>query len=126
MQAATVSSRSMRWGGLFILFFVLYHLLHFTTGDAHHHFVAGSVYCNMVTGFQIWWVSAIYIVAMVFLALHLDHGLWSMFQTLGINNPRWNAGLETFSRGVAAVIFLGNISMPIAALAGLLPTAGLC
>jgi len=125
MQAATASSRTMRWGGLAILFFLVYHLMHLTWGNAHQNFTR-DVYCNVVSGFSIWWVSAIYIVANIFLGLHLFHGLWSLFQTLGINSPRWNDRLETFARGAATLVVIGNISMPVAVLTGLIPSAGIC
>jgi succinate dehydrogenase / fumarate reductase cytochrome b subunit len=118
---ATYASRTMRWGGVIILLFVLYHLAHFTFGPAwaHPDFIPGDVYHNVVAGFRIWPVSAFYLVAQAALALHLYHGLWSLFQTLGWNHPRFNPWRRTFARAFALVILVGNASFPIAVMAGL-------
>lgn len=117
--AYVYASRTMRWGGVIILLFIIYHILHFTTGTLHGSFIYGDVYHNVVAGFSIWWVSAIYLLAMVALGLHLFHGIWSMFQTLGWNSARYT----NFWRGVAtvitAVVIIGNISFPLAVLAGI-------
>ena len=115
---ASYASRTMRWGGVIILLFVIYHLLHFTTGTLLPGFVRGSVYRNLVTGFQVWYVSLIYIVAMIAVGMHLYHGVWSMFQTVGLNNPRTNALVRGFAVASALAITLANISIPIAVLAG--------
>lgn len=118
--AASYASRTMRWGGVLVLLFVIYHLLHFTTGHAHPDFVYGKPYENLVIGFSIWWVSLFYIIANLALGLHLYHGLWSMFQSLGWNNPRFNAWRRHFATAFAVVITLGNISFPIAVMLGIL------
>lgn len=117
--AASYASRTMRWGGVLILLFVIYHILHFTTGDAHGNFIAGDVYHNMVTGFSVWWVSAIYIIANIALGFHLYHGLWSLFQSLGLNHPRFNSWRRNFATAFAWIITIGNISFPVAVLTGL-------
>jgi succinate dehydrogenase / fumarate reductase cytochrome b subunit len=113
------AERTMRWGGVIILLFVIYHLLHLTTGQAHTDFVPGDVYHNVVAGFSVWWVSAIYIVANLALGLHLYHGLWSMFQSLGLNHPVWNPWRRYFAVAFAVVITVGNVSFPVAVLTGL-------
>ncbi len=125
-QASTISSRTMIFGGVAIFTFLIYHLLHFTVGSAHHDFVAGAVYCNVVEGFSIWWVSAIYVVAQIFVGLHLYHGVWSLFQTLGLISPRWELRWRRLGAAVSILLVVGNISMPAAVLAGLLPPAGAC
>ena len=116
---STYATRTMRWGGVIIALYVLYHLAHLTWGTAHPSFVAGDVYGNVVAGFKIWWVSAIYIVAQIALGSHLYHGLWSMFQSLGWwepSDPRdWR---RRFAQVFAGVITLGNLSFPLAVLAG--------
>ncbi len=117
--AASYASRTMRWGGVLILLFVIYHILHFTTGDAHGNFIPGDVYHNMVTGFSVWWVSAIYIIANIALGFHLYHGLWSLFQSLGLNHPRFNSWRRNFATTFAWIITIGNISFPVAVLTGL-------
>jgi len=115
----TYASRTMRWGGVIILLFVVYHLLHFTTGTVHPDFQEGAVHHNMIAGFRVWWVSLFYIVAQVALGFHLYHGLWSMFQSLGWNNPRFNHWRGGFAHAFAWIITLGNISFPLAVLTGL-------
>jgi succinate dehydrogenase / fumarate reductase, cytochrome b subunit len=117
---ASYASRTMRWGGVIILLFVIYHLLHFTFGSAHHDFERDNVYHNVVSSFQLWYVSLFYILAMLALGMHLRHGLWSMFQSLGLNNKRWNGLLRAFATVFAVVVVAGNISIPIAVLLGFL------
>lgn len=114
----TYAARTMRWGGVIILLFVIYHLLHLTTGQAHHDFVKDDVYHNVVTGFQHWWISAIYIIANLALGLHLFHGVWSMFGSLGFVNPRFEPWRRNFATAFAVLITLGNVSFPLAVLTG--------
>lgn len=115
----TYASRTMRWGGVIILLFVIYHLLHFTTGTVHPDFVEGGVRHNMIAGFGVWWVSLFYIVAQVALGFHLYHGVWSLFQSLGWNHPRFNHWRSGFAHAFAWIITVGNISFPVAVLTGL-------
>ena len=117
-REATYASRTMKWSGPIILLFVIYHLLHFTIGTAHPKFDVEKVYANVVIGFSDWRVSAFYIVAMLALGLHLFHGLWSMFQSLGLNAPKYDACIRRFSCAMTSFIVLGNISIPVAVLAG--------
>jgi len=116
---STYASRTMRWGGPIILFFLIYHLLHLTTGQAHGSFVAGDVYHNVVAGFSIWWVSGVYIVAQIALGLHLYHGVWSMLQTLGLSHASYNRVRTVIAVVIALVVATGNISIPVAVLTGL-------
>ncbi|HLX10975.1 MAG TPA: succinate dehydrogenase cytochrome b subunit [Thermoanaerobaculia bacterium] len=115
----TYASRTMRWGGVIILLFVVYHLLHFTWGTVHPSFIPGDVYHNVVTGFQVWWVALFYVTAQLALGLHLYHGLWSMFQSLGWNHPRFNLWRNGFAHAFAWIVTAGNISFPVAVLTGL-------
>lgn len=119
-EELTYASRTMRWGGVIILLFVVYHILHLTTGTAHASFVAGDAYRNLVVGFQAWPVSAAYMVAMVALGLHLYHGVWSGFQTLGWDNPRYVPYRRSIAAAIALVVVIGNMSFPIAVLTGVL------
>ena len=119
-QRSNYASRTMRWSGVLIALFVVYHLLHFTWGGAHTDFQPGDVYHNVVAGFQVWWVSAVYIVAQLALGLHLYHGLWSMFQSLGWNHPRFNRWRLVFAAVFTAAIVLGNISVPVAVMTGVI------
>ena len=116
---STYASRTMRWSGVIILLFVIYHLLHFTFGTVHPSFVEGDVYHNFVTGFQSVPVSIAYIIAMIFLGLHLRHGVWSMFQTLGVSHPRYIRWAHVGAWIFALIVVVGNCSFPIAVLAGL-------
>ncbi len=115
--AFSYASYTMRWGGVVVFFYVLYHLAHLTWGTAHHNFTA-SPYNNVVSGFQTWWVALIYIVALMPLGLHVYHGIWSACQTLGVNNPRYNTWRRPFAATVAALIVIGYLSIPVAVLAG--------
>jgi len=111
----------MRWSAVILVLFVVYHLLHLTAGVVGFQpgeFRDLSVYRNVVAGFSVWYVSLFYIVAMACLCLHLDHGVWSLLQTLGWNNARVTPALQALSRGVALVVFFGFISVPVAVLAG--------
>lgn len=116
--AASYASRTMRWGGVIIFLFVFYHLGHLTYGKFHPDFVEHDVYHNFVTGFQVWWASAIYIVANLALGLHLYHGLWSMFNSLGLNHPKFESAKRIFATAFALIITLGNLSFPVAVLIG--------
>ncbi len=117
---STYASRTMIWSGPILLAFIIFHLLHFTFGVVHPGgpFVEHDVYNNVVTGFQFWPVSLFYIIAMVMLCYHLYHGLWSMFQTLGFSHPVYTPWLRGFAKLVAILIAVGNISIPVAVLAG--------
>ena len=118
---ATYASRTMRWGGVIILLFVIYHLLHLTTGQAHRDFVEGDVFHNVVSpvgGLQVWWIAAVYIVANLALGLHLYHGLWAMFGSLGWTSRRFEAWRRTFATAFAVIITVGNLSFPLAVLSG--------
>jgi len=118
-RESTYASRTMRWSGVILLLFVIYHLLHFTTGTLHQSFIEGDVYHNFVAGFRVVPVSIAYIVAMLALGLHLRHGLWSMCQTLGVSHPRYMRAAHVGAWIFAAVIVIGNISFPLAVLAGI-------
>lgn len=112
------ASRTMTWGGLIILGFVVYHLMHLTFGNAHPDFVHGNAYHNFVTGFQSWPVSTAYILTMIPLGFHLYHGFWSMLQTFGATNPKINHIRRPIAAVLAAAVVVGNISFPVAVLAG--------
>ena len=119
-RESTYASRTMRWSGVFLLAFIIFHLLHFTTGDAHPDFIPGDVYHNVITGFQVVPVAILYILATLVLGLHLFHGSWSMLQTLGLNHPRYNRLRNVVCVGLAALVVIGNLSFPVAVLTGFL------
>ncbi|HMH82036.1 MAG TPA: succinate dehydrogenase cytochrome b subunit [Gemmatimonadales bacterium] len=115
----TYAARTMRWGGVLIALYVIYHLLDFTFGRVNPSFVPGDVYHNVVASLRVWPVAAAYIAAMIVLGLHLYHGTWSALQTLGLNRPptgRWRRS----AAGAIAVLIAGlYISIPVAVLAGI-------
>jgi succinate dehydrogenase / fumarate reductase, cytochrome b subunit len=123
-QVFSYASRTMRWGGVIIVTFVVYHLLHLTTGTVHPDFEYGSVYDNLVIGFQSIPVVVVYLIAVGALSFHLYHGLWSVFTTLGVQNP----GMARLRRPLATVIsvamFVGYAVVPLAILAGILTLEG--
>lgn len=112
------ASRTMRWGGVIIALFVVYHILHFTTGQAHADFIPGDVYHNYVSAFQHPLVWVVYLVAQSALCLHLYHGVWSFFQTLGLNHPKYNNWRRPLAGVVAIGLFVGFMLPPTLVLAG--------
>ncbi len=117
-QAANAASRSMRYTGVVVLLYLIFHLADLTWGFANPGYERGDVYRNLVASLDRPAIAAIYIVANLALGLHLFHGGWSMFQSLGLNNPKWNSWRRTFAIAFAAIITVGNISIPIAVLTG--------
>lgn len=113
------ASKTMKWGGIAILLFVVYHILHLTTGQAHPEFIPHSAYHNLVTGFRSPVASAIYVIGMIAVGLHLYHGLWSVFQTMGWNNRHWNHLRRPFAVVVSLAITLGFLSVPFAVWTGI-------
>jgi succinate dehydrogenase / fumarate reductase cytochrome b subunit len=116
----TFAARTMIWGGILIGVFVFLHILHLTTGNLHPEFVPGDAYNNLVVGFRWVPIPILYIVVMAAICLHLYHGVWSALQTLGINHPRYNKYRRPLAVVVAAVVFVGFISVPVGVLAGIL------
>ncbi|HYK36406.1 succinate dehydrogenase cytochrome b subunit [Alloacidobacterium sp.] len=119
--ASSYASRTMYWSGPIVLAFVIFHLLQFTAGYIHpeSQFIEGDVYRNVVAGFQVWWVSAWYIFSLCLLGLHLRHGIWSMFQSVGFNHPKHTPQLKSAALIIAVLIVLGYISIPISVLLGI-------
>jgi succinate dehydrogenase / fumarate reductase, cytochrome b subunit len=117
----TWGALTMRWGGLLLAVFIVFHLFHFTGGMVGFQpgqFEHLMVYQNVVAGFSVWPIAFFYILAMGALCLHLDHGIWSMLQTLGWVTLDNTKNLKAVSRIVALIIFAGFISVPIAVLTG--------
>lgn len=119
-RSSTLGARTMRVGGFVLLFFIVFHILHFTTGTVHPDFRHGEVGANLIRGFQLQpAVAAFYIVAMMALGLHLSHGIWSFFQTLGWHHPRWERVRLGVAWGLTILIAGGLLVIPIGVLAGL-------
>lgn len=119
-DASTYASRTMRWGGVIILLYVIYHLMHLTWGSAHPDFIPGDAYHNLVAGLSAWPVSAVYGAAVVALGFHLHHGLWSALQTLDAANRVYDRYRRPAAAVVAVIITLGFLAVPAAVLAGVI------
>ena len=120
---ANFASRTMRWTGIIVLLFVLWHLADLTWGTTNAIgtdgvFHRGDAYGNVVRSFNRVPVAVLYIVANIALGTHLFHGVWSLFQSMGWNNPRFKKWRRQIATGIAALIVVGNVSFPIAVLAG--------
>lgn len=114
----TYAARTMRWGGFIILLFVVFHLMDLTFGNANPAFVHLDPYHNMVASFSRWPVAVSYLVAMGMLCLHMYHGIYSGFQTLGLNHPRYNRWRRGLAGAYAVAVATGFASVPVAILAG--------
>ena len=121
---ASYAARTMIWSGPIIAAFVVFHILHLTVGSVLPLNVTPTgemdVRANVITGFQHPSVAVFYIIAMALLCMHLYHGLWSMFQSLGINHPRYTPLLKKFAAVFAWFVALGNISIPVMVMLGVL------
>lgn len=115
------AARTMRWGGVIIALFVVYHILDLTTGDLNPHGVHGDVYANLLADFAParWYVTLIYVIAVLALGFHLRHGLWSALQTIGRSSAPVQNTLKGVALVVAVVITLGFLSVPLAVTTGL-------
>ena len=125
--AATYAARTMRWGGVILLLFIIFHLLHFTLGMVGYgagEFQPESggqyfAYQNVIAGFRFWPATVFYIVAMLALGLHLYHGFWSAFQTLGFNSYKTNTALRALAMLVSVGLTVGFVIVPFAVLFGI-------
>ena len=125
--AASYASRTMAYTGTIVLAFLLFHLADLTWGSAPaapHVWERGAVYANMVATFSRWPVALFYLVANVALGFHIWHGVWSLFQSLGINNPRFNKWRRNLATGFTVVVIGGNLSFPLAVLSGIVGDNG--
>jgi succinate dehydrogenase / fumarate reductase cytochrome b subunit len=119
--AASFASRTMRWTGIIVLLYVIFHLLDMTFGTVNPGYEGGNPYRNMIASFDRVPVAVAYILANLALGFHIFHGAWSMFQSLGFNNPRYNAWRRYFAIGFAGLITTGNVAMPLLITTGVYP-----
>jgi len=119
-QVANFASRTMRWTGIIVLLFLAWHLADLTWGWANPDFVRGAVYRNLDSSLSRLPVAIFYVFANIALGIHLFHGTWSLFQSLGLNNPRFNSWRQGLAAGLATIVVLGNVSIPIAVQAGII------
>jgi succinate dehydrogenase / fumarate reductase cytochrome b subunit len=122
--AANFASRTMRWTGIIVLLFLAFHLADLTWGWVNPDFVRGAVYRNVDASLSRIPVALLYIAGNIALGIHLFHGVWSLFQSMGWNNPRFNQWRRGLAAGFAALIVIGNVSFPIAVLAGVIEHPG--
>lgn len=119
-QVATVASRTMRWGGVLLLIFIVLHILHFTTGTIRPAgaFSHEDVYSNVVSSFRIWWVSLFYVVAMIALGFHLFHGAWSSMRSIGVSPPSPRPLHRRLSLLIAILVWGAFTAVPVAVFTG--------
>lgn len=120
---STYASATMKYTGPLLLAYIVFHILHFTApglalGDYEHS--PTDAYSNFINGFQIPWVAIVYVVANLFLSMHLYHGSWSLMQSLGLSHPRYNTLRARIAQGVAMIITVGNVAMPLCVLFGVI------
>ncbi|MFT5299562.1 MAG: succinate dehydrogenase / fumarate reductase cytochrome b subunit [Mariniblastus sp.] len=121
-RAASLPALWMMFSGSFIFCFIVFHLLHLTTGIIRvGEFEHGYVYNNLANSFSNPLVASGYVFAMLVLAVHLNHGLWSLFQTLGLDNPDRNSQLRLLSTGITVALILGFIAVPVSFMSGQMP-----
>lgn len=116
--AANYASRTMRWSGVIFGLFLVWHLFDLSWTGTGYSFHRGAAYENVSASLHRPEVGILYIVANLALGLHLFHGAWSLFQSLGWNNPRFNRMRRNFAAGFAGLIVAGNVAMPVAIMAG--------
>lgn len=121
-RQASLAAKWMMFSGLLILAFVIFHILHFTTGTIRlGQFEHGYIYNNLQSSFTKLPVAAIYIAMMIVVAFHLFHGVWSLFQTLGLDNPDRNRALRVFAIASTLVISIGFVLVPVSFILGVMP-----
>ncbi len=122
--AANFASRTMRWTGPIVGLYLFYHLADLTWGWFNPDFVRGDPYHNVAESLSSIPVAIFYIVANIALSIHIFHGAWSMFQSLGVNSPRYNHLRRYVAGGLASVILIGNLSFPIFVQVGVIDDEG--
>lgn len=118
-RRASYATRTMRWGGIILGLFIVWHILDLTTGTVHPGgFEAGHPYQNVIDTFSTWYGNVIYIVAMLALGLHIRHGFWSAAQTLGAGSRTRDRALKTVADVLALLLTAGFIAVPVGVMTG--------
>ncbi|GGU83710.1 succinate dehydrogenase [Streptomyces albospinus] len=117
-RRASYATRTMRWGGVILGLFIVWHVLDLTTLTVNPRAEAGHPYQNVVATFSTWYGDVIYIVAMLALGLHIRHGFWSAAQTLGANRPGRDRLFKGLANVLAAVLTVGFIAVPVSVMTG--------
>jgi succinate dehydrogenase / fumarate reductase cytochrome b subunit len=118
-QVANFASRTMRWTGIIVVLFIAWHLTDLTWGWTNPGYVYGEIYRNVDASLSRLPVAILYIVANIALGIHLFHGTWSLFQSMGWSSPRFNNWRRYLATGIATIVVVGNVSFPVAVLAGI-------
>src|SRR6476469_7316314 len=119
-QVSTIASRTIRWGGVLILIFLVYHIMHFTLGSVHGAFVEGDPYHNVATGFGNPLVVGFYELAMAAVGLHLYHGIWSSGRSLGVSAPSPHPLRRQLALALAVLVWGGFTVIPLAVYTGMI------
>jgi succinate dehydrogenase / fumarate reductase cytochrome b subunit len=121
-QVSTWAARTLRWGGVLLLIFIILHILHFTNPGWRPEgvFDKADVYTNIVMSFRIWWITLFYVIAMISLGLHIYHGAWSSVRSIGLAQPKQRPLHRTVALGIALILWLGFTAVPVAVFAGLI------
>ena len=114
---STYASRTMMWSGPIVAAFMVFHLCDLTWGNVNPAFKEGAVYDNLIASFSRWPVSLAYIIALTLLCVHLYHGIYSMFQSLGISHPKYTPAIQRCAKAAAFLIWAGYVSIPVAVVA---------
>jgi succinate dehydrogenase / fumarate reductase cytochrome b subunit len=120
-RKTSYASATMQWTGPMLLLYIVFHIAHFTAPGlslGETDFSHTDVYANVVSSFSVPWVTIVYCAANLLLGLHLYHGAWSLLQTLGLEHPRYDRARDQVARGLALVITVGNVALPICVLLG--------
>ncbi|WP_171166150.1 succinate dehydrogenase cytochrome b subunit [Streptomyces sp. I05A-00742] len=118
-QRTSYATRTMRWGGVILALFIVWHILDLTTLTVNPNAEEGRPYENLVASFDRWYVAAFYILAMLALCMHIRHGFWSAAQTLGANSPRRDRTFKVLANGLAALLTAGFLAVPVGVLTGI-------
>jgi succinate dehydrogenase / fumarate reductase, cytochrome b subunit len=121
-QVSTWAARTMRWGGVLLLIFIVLHIMHFTNPGWRPEgvFDKRDVYTSIVLSFRIWWITLFYVTAMIALGFHLYHGAWSSVRSLGAAQPTQRPLHRTVALAIAIIVWLGFTSVPVAVFVGLI------
>ncbi|MGW7490704.1 succinate dehydrogenase [Streptomyces sp. NPDC054786] len=117
-RRASYATRTMRWGGVILGLFLVWHILDLTTLTVNPRAEAGHPYANVLATFSTWYGNTVYIVAMLALGLHVRHGFWSAAQTLGANRPGRDRTLKTLANALAAALTAGFLAVPVSVMTG--------
>lgn len=117
-RRTSYATRTMRWGGIILALFIVWHILDLTTLTVNPRGQAGHPYQNIVADFRDWYADLVYVVAMLALGLHVRHGFWSAAQTLGANSPRRDRALKITANALALVLTAGFVAVPLSVMTG--------